>query len=144
VFSGHSSSKTARKNNMKEQNQNEGIIKSLSEMPTCEASISSPISNCQPKSNIKTALASSSKEFDQPSSGMFVHFHAEQPMDKNIEQQFSTELYAGIHQVRPIRVSPPKPGKLYPCLSDIDSVTENESESDEPQQENTPQSIEYV
>lgn len=42
-----------------------------------------------------------------------------------------TEPYAGVHYVRPIRVSPPKPGKLYPCLSDIDSVTENESESDE-------------
>lgn len=42
------------------------------------------------------------------------------------------ELYAGLDQVRPIRVSPPKPGNMYPCLSDIEMTTENESdESDE-------------
>lgn len=93
-------------------------------------------------------VASSSKEYnlDQPSSGMFRNIHAEPSLDKNIEEQQkpSWALYAGIHQVRPIRVSPPKPGKLYPCLSDIDSVTENESESDEQQTDNTPKSTEYV
>lgn len=32
-------------------------------------------------------------------------------------------------KVRPIRVSPPKPGRLYPCLSDIEaSATESESD----------------
>lgn len=46
------------------------------------------------------------------------------------------ELYAGLDQVRPIRVSPPKPGNMYPCLSDIEMTTENESdESDEHDEE---------
>lgn len=66
-------------------------------------------------------------------------------LKKKSEEEHSIPLepYAGIHQVRPIRVSPAKPGKLYPCLSDIESVTENEndSESDEQHQGNTPQSV---
>lgn len=33
--------------------------------------------------------------------------------------------------VRPIKVSPPKPGKLYPCLSDIEVTTENDSDEDD-------------
>lgn len=56
------------------------------------------------------------------------------PLNTNVELKKSSsgvELYDGIHQVRPIRVSPPKPGKLYPCLSDIESVTENESDADD-------------
>lgn len=48
------------------------------------------------------------------------------------------ESYPGLHQkVRQIKVSPPKPGKLYPCLSDIEQTTENESseESDDERQD---------
>lgn len=127
---------------MKEQNPQDAIIITKMSEPTLN-----PISNCQPKSNIVDAVASSSKEcnLNQPSGGMILSIHAEKFIGKNVEQQekIPTE-YAGIHQVRPIRVSPPKPGKLYPCLSDIDSVTENESESDEQQSENTSQNTEYV
>ena len=39
--------------------------------------------------------------------------------------------YDGVHHVKPIRVSPPKPGRMYPCLSDIEMTTENESDYDE-------------
>lgn len=39
-----------------------------------------------------------------------------------------TDPYAGVHRVRPIRVSPPKPGRLYPCLMDIETIRENEDE----------------
>lgn len=56
------------------------------------------------------------------------------PQNANVELKKSisgAEPYDGIHQVKPIRVSPPKPGKLYPCLSDIESVTENESDADD-------------
>lgn len=53
-------------------------------------------------------------------------------------KSFQTSPYAGVHQVRPIRVSPPKPGRLYPCLSDIEVVTENESDAEEQFQESDP------
>ncbi|XP_046438259.1 anillin-like [Daphnia pulex] len=145
VVSELSSVQTAKSNHFKEQqNPRGGNITKMSEPLTHGAATSSPISNCTPKPNIMNTVASSSKEYnlDQPSSGMFRNIHAEPSLDKNIEEQQkpSGALYAGIHQVRPIRVSPPKPGKLYPCLSDIDSVTENESESDEQQTDNTPKS----
>lgn len=42
-----------------------------------------------------------------------------------------TDPYAGVHRVRPIRVSPPKPGRLYPCLMDIEAIRENEDEPPE-------------
>ena len=41
------------------------------------------------------------------------------------------DSYAGLEQVKPIRVSPPKPGRLYPCLSDIEMTTDNEREDHE-------------
>ncbi|PSN56602.1 hypothetical protein C0J52_01580 [Blattella germanica] len=41
----------------------------------------------------------------------------------NLEQQ-----YAGLREVKRVKVSPPKPGRLYPCLSDIEATTETESE----------------
>lgn len=45
------------------------------------------------------------------------------------------KAYAGLRDVRPIRVSPPKPGKLYPCLSDIEMTTEYETDEDEEPEE---------
>lgn len=52
------------------------------------------------------------------------------PKKKTVEDVLSPAQgsYAGLHQVKPIRVSPPKPGKLYPCLSDIEMATDNEPE----------------
>ena len=44
--------------------------------------------------------------------------------------------YPGLDRCKPIRVSPPKPGRLYPCLSDLEMTTENESESEEDCEEN--------
>jgi hypothetical protein len=37
------------------------------------------------------------------------------------------QQYAGLTDVKRIKVSPPKPGCLYPCLSDIEATTETES-----------------
>lgn len=47
--------------------------------------------------------------------------------EEKIERTTFKEPYAGL-LVKPIKVSPPKPGKLYPCLSDIEATTENDSE----------------
>lgn len=37
------------------------------------------------------------------------------------------QQYAGLTDMKRIKVSPPKPGCLYPCLSDIEATTETES-----------------
>lgn len=34
-----------------------------------------------------------------------------------------------LEDVKRIRVSPPKAGRMYPCLSDIEASTENEQEA---------------
>ena len=49
---------------------------------------------------------------------------------KGFRKSPTKDSYAGLDEVKPIRVSPPKPGKLYPCLSDIEMTTENETDSD--------------
>ena len=49
---------------------------------------------------------------------------------KGFRKSPAKDSYAGL-EVKPIRVSPPKPGKLYPCLSDIEMTTENETDSDD-------------
>ncbi len=109
---------------------------------------SKSIANCQqlPKSNKFASITSSGLKYvEDPNSDQNVLNEGNFYQKKKLEQLQSnllTEPYAGIHQVRPIRVSPPKPGKLYPCLSDIESVTENESESDEQPQGSTPHSVE--
>jgi hypothetical protein len=38
------------------------------------------------------------------------------------------QQYAVHTDMKRIKVSPPKPGHLYPCLSDIEATTETESE----------------
>jgi hypothetical protein len=50
---------------------------------------------------------------------------------KGFRKSPAKDSYAGLDEVKPIRVSPPKPGKLYPCLSDIEMTTENETDSDD-------------
>ena len=47
-----------------------------------------------------------------------------------IPKKIGTAPYPGLDRCRPIRVSPPKAGMLYPCLSDIEMNTDNESESE--------------
>jgi len=37
------------------------------------------------------------------------------------------QQYVGLTDMKRIKVSPPKPGCLYPCLSDIEATTETES-----------------
>lgn len=55
---------------------------------------------------------------------------------KTSPRESPVKAYAGLRDVRNIRVSPPKPGKLYPCLSDIEMTTEYETdEEDEPEEE---------
>ena len=39
-----------------------------------------------------------------------------------------SQHYSGLTDVKKIKVSPPKPGHLYPCLSDLEATTETESE----------------
>jgi len=50
-------------------------------------------------------------------------------------QKSPAKAYAGLRDVRPIRVSPPKPGKLYPCLSDIEMATECETDDEDEQEQ---------
>ncbi|XP_069676075.1 anillin isoform X2 [Periplaneta americana] len=48
--------------------------------------------------------------------------------EKKHKAQSTNQQYAGLTDVKRIKVSPPKPGRLYPCLSDIEATTETESE----------------
>ena len=52
------------------------------------------------------------------------------PMKNSPMKNSPLKAYAGLKDVRPIRVSPPKPGKMYPCLSDIEMTTEYESDEE--------------
>lgn len=45
----------------------------------------------------------------------------------------SPKVAAVLESVKRIKVSPSKPGRLYPCLSDIEAATETE-----PEQTNSP------
>ncbi|KAI9557161.1 hypothetical protein GHT06_016968 [Daphnia sinensis] len=120
-------------------------MKKMSDESVSTSSGSNFVTSCQPqKSRILSATfatPTTSSNLD-PAPSAIPCSSVEQSISKKSEEQQSNpaDLYAGIHQVRPIRVSPPKPGKLYPCLSDIDSVTENESEPDENEEEDTPKS----
>lgn len=49
--------------------------------------------------------------------------------EKTVPSITVTSVNEDLLKVRPIRISPPKPGKLYPNLSDIEAST-TESESD--------------
>lgn len=119
-------------------------IKKMSDEPVSGSSGSNFVTNCQPqKSRILSSAFTTPTNLPNldPAPSAISYSSVEQSISKIAEDQQSNpaDLYAGIHQVRPIRVSPPKPGKLYPSLSDIDSVTENESESEE-NEEDTPKS----
>lgn len=48
---------------------------------------------------------------------------------KKVNTPSPTKQYSALESVRKIRVSPPKQGKLYPCLSDIEA-TESEMDAD--------------
>lgn len=50
-------------------------------------------------------------------------------MNSAVARRTSTDSYPGLEEVKPIKVSPAKPGKLYPCLSDIEMTTENDESS---------------
>ncbi|KAK5647362.1 hypothetical protein RI129_002254 [Pyrocoelia pectoralis] len=47
---------------------------------------------------------------------------------KRCSLEDSPKVAATLEDVKRIKVSPAKPGKLYPCLSDIEAVTETETE----------------
>lgn len=42
---------------------------------------------------------------------------------------FAEDIYPGVSDVKRIKVSPPKPGHLYPSLSDVEATTEPEDHS---------------
>lgn len=48
----------------------------------------------------------------------------------------SPKVAAVLEDVKRIRVSPPKAGKLYPNLSDIEATTETENENASPSESN--------
>ncbi|XP_068084364.1 anillin-like [Anabrus simplex] len=50
------------------------------------------------------------------------------------ESEPTTPKYSSLCNIKKIKVSPPKPGRLYPCLSDIEGTT-TETESEMPEEE---------
>lgn len=51
------------------------------------------------------------------------------PPRRSPRRPASQDIYPGVSEIKKIKVSPPKPGQLYPSLSDIEATTETEEHS---------------